>query len=284
MEEKEKEVFEPMPEKTGEEIEEVQQQGPEALESEARRNMLYGVLWCIGGLAFSYISYYLTEAGGRYVVATGAIVWGAIQAIKGLAAYLQVKRALGDEASCKKAIAAAICTTAVIAGLGYASWRMVHAGEVRIVEEEQVYDVPELGLRVTIPAGFSEMETTKQEETETTYANYRLFTGDGTRVIVAEGTEDNLAEEVRTPDDIAEFLTEEAERYFDAGIAEGKIVEINGIRMLKHTGDRTQTPEWKTVMYDLVHDGSLITIYYSTLTTASLSEADEFMKNNVVLY
>lgn len=284
MEEKEKEVFEPMPEEAREETEEVREQTPEALESEARRNMLYGMLWCIGGLAFSYISYYLTEAGGRYVVATGAIVWGALQALKGLGAYLQVKRSLGDAAACKKAIVAAACTAVAIIGLGYASWRMVHAGEVRIVEEEQVYDCPELGLRVTIPAGFSEMETTKQAETETTYANYRLFTGDGARVIVAEGTEDNLAEEVRTPDDIAEFLTEEAERYFDAGIAEGKIVEINGIRMLKHTGDRTQTPEWKTVMYDLVHDGSLITIYYSTLTDASLSEADEFMKNNVELY
>ena len=80
-----------------------------------------------------------------------------------------------DNDACKRAIALAMGATVAIAGLSYASWRMVHADEVCIVEEEQNYDCPELGLRMTIPAGFSELEATAEEETETTYASYRTF-------------------------------------------------------------------------------------------------------------
>ncbi|MCM1151679.1 MAG: hypothetical protein NC209_03475 [Alistipes sp.] len=282
----EKEVFEPMPAEQETETAETNETAKTTDEtiSEARRNILVGLLWCIGGLAFSFISYYLTEAGSRYVVATGAIVWGALQAIKGVAAYLQAKRAQGDGAACRKAIVLTIGTAVAIAGLGYASWRTVHADEVRIVEEEQTYDCPELGLRVTIPGGFTELETEVREETDTTYAHYRSFAGNGTLAIITEGTAGNLDEEVRTVDDVAEFLTAEAEKFFDAGIEDRSFVEIGGIRMLKHTGSRVQTPEWKTVMYDLVHNGSLITLYYGTRTGDPSREADTFVKEQVTLY
>ncbi len=277
------EPFEPMPAEE-QAPEEIRTEGPEALESEARRNMLYGLLWCVGGLIFSFLSYYLTEAGSRYVVATGAIVWGAIQAFKGLATYLQAKRAQGDAAACRRAILLAACTTVAVAGLGYASWRMVHTGEVRIVAEEQTYDCPELGLRVHIPGGFSEVETEKEAETETTYARYRSFSSNDTLRILTEGTEGNLAEDVQTADDIEEYLVEEAEKFFDAGIDERTFVEIGGKRMLKHAGGRTQTPEWKTVMYDLTHKGSLITIYYIAQSDDASREADAFVAEHVTLY
>ena len=277
------ESFEPMP---AEERapEESRAEAPQALESEARRNMLYGLLWCLGGLAFSFLSYYLTEAGGRYVVATGAIVWGALQAFKGLAAYLQAKRAQGDAAACRRAILLAACTTVAVAGLGYASWRMVHAGEVRIIAEEQTYDCPELRLRVRIPGGFTEVETEEQAETETTYARYRSFSCNDTLRILTEGTEGNLADDVRTAEDIEAYLVEEAEKFFDAGIDERTFVEIGGKRMLKHVGSRTQTPEWKTVMYDLTHEGSLITIYYSAQSDDPSQKADAFVAEHITLY
>lgn len=52
------------------------------------RNMLYGALWAIGGLAltgFSYMSATGSPSGGRYIVAYGAIVGGIVQFIRGLA-------------------------------------------------------------------------------------------------------------------------------------------------------------------------------------------------------
>lgn len=65
----------------------------EQAEAQARadaggRNMLYGALWTIGGLAltgFSYMSATGSPGGGRYIVAYGAIVGGIVQFIRGLA-------------------------------------------------------------------------------------------------------------------------------------------------------------------------------------------------------
>jgi hypothetical protein len=50
-----------------------------------RKNMLYGALWCIGGLIVTVISYQAAEGGGKYVLAWGAILFGAIQFFRGLA-------------------------------------------------------------------------------------------------------------------------------------------------------------------------------------------------------
>jgi hypothetical protein len=50
--------------------------------------MLYGALWCIGGLVVTVISYSAANAGGRYVLAWGAIIFGAFQFLRGLFQYV----------------------------------------------------------------------------------------------------------------------------------------------------------------------------------------------------
>ena len=50
----------------------------------AKKNLLYGGLWCLGGLIFTGISYAAASNGGTYVIATGAIVVGGLQFIKGI--------------------------------------------------------------------------------------------------------------------------------------------------------------------------------------------------------
>jgi hypothetical protein len=50
----------------------------------ANKNMLYGGLWCIGGTIVTIATYSAAEGGGRYVVAWGAIIFGAIQFFKGV--------------------------------------------------------------------------------------------------------------------------------------------------------------------------------------------------------
>ena len=52
-------------------------------QAEARRSMLYGALWCVGGLLFSYVMYSLAKPGETYTVAMGAIVFGGWQVVKG---------------------------------------------------------------------------------------------------------------------------------------------------------------------------------------------------------
>lgn len=51
----------------------------------ARKDMLYGGLWCGGGLLVTFITMSAASGGGSYVVAWGAIVFGAIQFFRGLA-------------------------------------------------------------------------------------------------------------------------------------------------------------------------------------------------------
>jgi hypothetical protein len=52
----------------------------------AQKNMLLGALWCIGGLVVTVATYGAASGpgGGRYVIAWGAIVFGAAQFVRGL--------------------------------------------------------------------------------------------------------------------------------------------------------------------------------------------------------
>ena len=51
----------------------------------AKRNMVVGGLWCVGGIAVTAVTYSgASDGGGHYVVAWGAIIFGAIQFVRGL--------------------------------------------------------------------------------------------------------------------------------------------------------------------------------------------------------
>lgn len=59
----------------------------EALRSQGARNLFFGILWCVGGLAvtlWSYQSAHASRTGGRYVIVYGAIIAGLAQAVRGL--------------------------------------------------------------------------------------------------------------------------------------------------------------------------------------------------------
>ena len=56
----------------------------QAIHGAGTRNMVYGVLWCIGGIAATAASYALASPGGTYFVWTGAIFIGVIQFWRGL--------------------------------------------------------------------------------------------------------------------------------------------------------------------------------------------------------
>jgi hypothetical protein len=57
-----------------------------ALKAAGRKNMLYGGLWCIGGIVVTALSYQAAAnaGGGRYILAWGAILFGGIQFFRGM--------------------------------------------------------------------------------------------------------------------------------------------------------------------------------------------------------
>ena len=66
----------------------VDQMRASAMSRAGTRNMLVGAAWCIGGIVVTVMTIQAaSQAGGTVVVAWGAILFGAIQFIRGLAQY-----------------------------------------------------------------------------------------------------------------------------------------------------------------------------------------------------
>ena len=65
-------------------INNIEQQIKDAEKARANKDMLYGALWCIGGIIVTVVTYSIAEGGGIYFVAWGAVLWGAIQFIQGI--------------------------------------------------------------------------------------------------------------------------------------------------------------------------------------------------------
>jgi hypothetical protein len=55
-----------------------------AMKEAGQKNMLYGALWCIGGLIVTAVTFQAAAGGGSYVIAWGAILFGGIQFFRGL--------------------------------------------------------------------------------------------------------------------------------------------------------------------------------------------------------
>jgi len=62
----------------------IQNRIKEEREEIANKNMLYGALWCIGGLLVTGVSYAVAIEGGSYFITWGAVVFGGWQFLKGL--------------------------------------------------------------------------------------------------------------------------------------------------------------------------------------------------------
>ncbi len=48
------------------------------------KNIGIGMLWCVGGIIVTAVTFSMASGGGTYIVAWGAILFGAIQALRGL--------------------------------------------------------------------------------------------------------------------------------------------------------------------------------------------------------
>lgn len=257
-------VFEPMPETPAEPESPAPESAgqPAASLAEAKKNILAGLLWCVGGLAFSFISYYFTEAGGRYVIATGAILWGAWQAITGLYIWLKIKYSAGEYTAFRRMLAAAVCTALLIGYLTVLSTQLVNGGgELPLLDTEQTYDCPDLGLRIRIPAGYTAVEETAEPETDSTYARYTMYVLDGEWEFNIDALQNALSPDAESVADISDYCQSRDSAYYDGGIIKAsRPFSSNGIDMLRSEGRRTEYPGFVFTTYDLKQGQSLITV------------------------
>ena len=264
MEKTEKPVFEPMPETPAEPASTVSESAgqPAASLAEAKKNILAGLLWCVGGLAFSFISYYFTEAGGRYVIATGAVLWGAWQAITGLYIWLKIKYSAGEYTVFWRMLAAAVCTALLIGYLTVLSTQLVNGGgELPLLDTEQTYDCPDLGLRIRIPAGYTAVEEAAEPETDSTYARYTMYVLDGEWEFNIDALQNALSPDAESITDISDYCQSRDSAYYDGGIIKAsRPFSSNGIDMLRSEGRRTEYPGFVFTTYDLKQGQSLITV------------------------
>ncbi|HRF38066.1 MAG TPA: hypothetical protein PK198_04700, partial [Saprospiraceae bacterium] len=62
----------------------VETEASKAKQSQADKDILFGSLWLAGGTIVTVVSMSSASGGGRYIITWGAILFGAIQLIKGL--------------------------------------------------------------------------------------------------------------------------------------------------------------------------------------------------------
>ena len=101
----------------------IEPQDTDALRS-AKKNIIAGALWCIGGLAVTYLSYYFAKPGASYRIASGAIVLGGFQGLRGLWAYLSEVKS--DRERFGKGLALGILGILAVIGLGIGGWKFSH--------------------------------------------------------------------------------------------------------------------------------------------------------------
>lgn len=84
------------PEVAGQVVDEVRAARAAALREAGQRNVFWGVVWCVGGLGFTVLSFLLfTQLGSsRFLVASGAIVVGGWQFVRGLKQLAEVQEKL----------------------------------------------------------------------------------------------------------------------------------------------------------------------------------------------
>lgn len=258
MNENETRVFEPMPE-TPTEPDTTPSVTDDTLLADARREIRNGLLWCVGGLAVSFLSYYLTEAGGRYFVATGAIVWGVFQALRGVVAAVKIRRQRNETGAVRRLILSAIAAAALIGVLAFYSMRTIHDDTIRLLDTEQTYAAE--GIRIVIPSGYTAISETAEPETDSTYAHSYMYVTDGRWEFNAQRVVDILAPDVECIGDISDYCLGRDSSYYDGGIiAPTQACTLGGLDMLCSEGRRLEYPDDIFTNYDLKHGQTLITV------------------------
>ena len=141
-------------------------------------------------------------------------------------------------------------------------------------KEMQAYDIEysELGIRINIPDGWNEPQWEYKSEDSATRPNYRFHTSDSDHTMwfyVA-------GHSVRPSYDIMDFTfgwQGYIPEYLDKEIIDSvRIVEIDGMKVLRAIGRRTGYPDFTYVCYKALHCSSLIDYTYCFRNTLPYKE------------
>jgi hypothetical protein len=66
-------------------------EGRQAMVAKYKRAMLSGVLWAVGGIIVTIVTYQLASSGGTYVIAWGAVIFGIYDFVRGLIGWLKYR-------------------------------------------------------------------------------------------------------------------------------------------------------------------------------------------------
>ena len=233
--------------------------------TEARKNMVAGLLWCGGGLAVSFLTYFLaSQGGGRYFVATGAIIWGFIQACRGLVTWLKIKYRNGEYTAFWRMLGAAVCTVVAIGWLYTFSSRLLGGETVSYLDTEQVYTCVDIGIRFTVPAGYAPIEKVANPETPTSYANYQMDTWNDEIGFVVEGVANFIPSGTNSIADLKEYCARRDSSYYDQEIiAPTQLITVGGREMLCSEGRSSQYPGRIYTIYDQMYGQTLISICFN---------------------
>lgn len=256
-----KNVFEPLGEEPAQNTAENTAETIEA-RAEARKNLIAGALWCLGGLIFTFASYYFASAGSRYFIATGAIIWGAIQAAKGLFTLLSIMHQEGDTAAFWRTIGLTVGAAGAFVFLMFVAIPSMNGNEEEVIDSEQTYECKEMGFRCTIPAGYTELEADFHPETETVYAYYSCTTYNDHLGIDIESLTNEVVEEDGMSGLMEYCEQRDSEFYTDGFIAKTHPFQLGGLEMACSEGRIKEFADIVYANYDIIHGDALITITF----------------------
>ncbi|MBQ8050346.1 MAG: hypothetical protein IJ197_02060 [Bacteroidaceae bacterium] len=228
----------------------------------AKKDIIVGALCCLGGLAVTYLSYYFAKPGATFTVAYGAVIYGGYQGLRGLWAYLSEVKS--DRRRFGKGLALGILGILAVIGLGIGGWKFSHKDDFRSLSVEQKLDDDAVGLHVTIPAGYTKIETFVQEETDSTYAFKSWDAVSDSCYLYVSVQAGIVPDSLLTagPQVIEEWQMEafDWESYFVDGtpFIELQMVELGDALWLKSAGPSNYTEETVAFFYQTVHRNSTI--------------------------
>ena len=233
----------------------------------ARKDIIAGALWCVGGLAVTYLTYYFAKPGASYTVASGAIIYGGFQGLRGLWAYLSEVKS--DRKRFSKGLALGILGILAVIGLGIGGWKFSHKDDFRPLSVEQKLDDDALGLHVTIPAGYEAIKTSVKEETDSTYAKMDWQAASDTHLfhataIVGCYPDSLVALGSQAMEDWLNEDMDETEAFFAGGfLLKPQMVELGGFRWHKYAGINDHI-DCVNICYQTVRRNSqiIIDLYY----------------------
>ena len=255
-----------------------------------RRRMLTGLLWCVGGLAVTSASYWFADAGGKFSVFYGAVLYGIYDFLVGLVGWLRYLKNNGMTSAFRTWLAVGIVGTLAVLGLTYASYRLIN-GEMEegeeLLDSEQVCMLPQFDFKIKFPAGMTECERTFEAETDTTYMQYSVVSYNNEFAVCLAAQKNSLGREVVGAEELVDCFGPLDSIYLDNGIlVPSRVVTLGGHPYLKTVG-RTQSLEGCVVMlYDFTDGTDTATLYYSyaddEFNATRDAAADKFVEENMI--